>query len=408
MANVTGDQVRISDSRPAAGTDVDAKILEKVRKICAALVRAVTASRIFPAHNDSVTVLRKVACARLLDFLDRYGDFELEIKQSAFLFRDEVVYQEDNPLRSLPYFLYKDGMQKLAFIRGLTDEEFSDFLDVVRSVSLLPLDVGDIVDALWQKDYEHIRYVSPDEFIEAKLSGNQTCRAISRSRRSVFMKADSNSPPRTRRTFSAEAWTWPKEIPGNGRTGKPLRTSERERRPAPGGHDRSRTTRISREKLPDMMFEVLHLEDRPEEFAQILAYLDHERQERVAERWNSPRSSGFLNHHGRTSGRFGRRASPGSPELEKIRRRFRGIRSDACPETIRESRLNGRDPQLPDVLRISPIPRPDRCSLGSGPLSIGSGRANFRTEAGRIFRGHGRPGFRPVHRPGGAGPSGLQ
>ena len=98
MPNAAQDQARISGSRPVAGADADAKILESAREICVGLVRAVTTSKIFPARQESVNIRRRAACARLLDFLDRYGDFELEIKQGAFLYRDEVYNRsEDNP-----------------------------------------------------------------------------------------------------------------------------------------------------------------------------------------------------------------------------------------------------------------------------------------------------------------------
>jgi hypothetical protein len=381
MANITGDQVRISGSGPVAGTDVDAKILENVRKICAALVRAVTASRIFPAHNDSVTVLRKAACSRLLDFLDRYGDFELEIKQSAFLFRDEVVHHEDNPLNSLPYFLYKDGMQKLVFIRGLTDEEFADFLDVVWSVSLLPMDVGDIVDALWQKDYEHIRYVAPDEFIETKLSGDETAPhdfEVAPERlyngRLEFTPEDAEDIFRKSLDLARKKST---ETEDQENLVKPLSESDDQLLEAMIEAER----RDSPEKsLPDLMFELLHLEDRPEAFAQILAYLDHERRERVAK------------------GKFTQvvrlltimvelrdvLAAASPDRAEKVEAFFRGIRSDACFETIREVALDGRIGNFKSFFEYLRFLGPIVIPLGAelyDRVRVGQ----FRVEAGAFF-----------------------
>jgi hypothetical protein len=339
MVNASPGQAGIPGPRPVAGTDGDAKILNTVREICAALVRAVAASKIFPAHHDSVTVLRKVVCARLRDFLDRYGDFEIEIKQSAFLYRDEVVHHEDNPLRSLPYFLHKDGMQKLAFIRGLTDEEFADFLDVVRSVSLLPMDVGDIVDALWQKDYEHIRYVSPDEFIEAKLSGDETApRDFEVAPERLYEGRIEFTPEDAEDIFRKSMDLARKKSPETGDPEgfvEPLSESDVQFLEAMIEADRHASPEKS---FPDLMFELLHLEDRPEAFARILAYLDHDHQERLAK--------GAFTQVVLLISRIGELrdllAAASPVRAEKIEGFFQGVRSGARLETIRDVALAGR------------------------------------------------------------------
>jgi len=381
MPNATRDQARISDSRPVAGTDADAKILENVREICAALVRAVTASKIFPAHHDSVAFLRKAICARLRDFLDRYGDFELEIKQSAFLYRDEVVHHEDNPLRSLPYFLYKDGMQKLVFIRGLIDEEFADFLDVVRSVSLLPMDVGDIVDALWQKDYEHIRYVSSDEFIEAKLSGDETrphdlevapeCLYEGR-----FEFTPEDAEDISRRSLDLARKRSP-ETGDQENFVEPLNESDVQLLEAMIEAERH----ASPEKnFPDLMFELLYLEDRPEAFAQILAYVDHDLQEHVAK--------GAFTQVVRLLSRIGELrdllAAASPVRAEKIEVFFHGIRSGARLETIRDVTLDGRISNFESFFAYLRFLGPIVLPLGAD-LYDRVRVSQFHAEAGRFF-----------------------
>jgi len=381
MPNATRDQARISDSRPVAGTDADAKILENVREICAALVRAVTASKIFPAHHDSVAFLRKAICARLRDFLDRYGDFELEIKQSAFLYRDEVVHHEDNPLRSLPYFLYKDGMQKLVFIRGLIDEEFADFLDVVRSVSLLPMDVGDIVDALWQKDYEHIRYVSSDEFIEAKLSGDETRPhdlevAPERLYEGRFEFTPEDAEDISRRSLDLARKRSP-ETGDQENFVEPLNESDVQLLEAMIEAERH----ASPEKnFPDLMFELLYLEDRPEAFAQILAYVDHDLQEHVAK--------GAFTQVVRLLSRIGELrdllAAASPVRAEKIEVFFHGIRSGARLETIRDVTLDGRISNFESFFAYLRFLGPIVLPLGAD-LYDRVRVSQFHAKAGRFF-----------------------
>lgn len=381
MPDAAREQVRISGSRPVAGPDADAKILENVREICAALVRAVTASKIYPARHDSVTFLRQAIFARLRDFLDRYGDFELEVKQSSFLYRDEVVHDEVNPIRSLPYFLYKDGMQKLMFIPGLTDEEFADFLDVVRSVSLLPMDGGDIVDALWQKNYEHIRYVSSDEFIESKLAGDETRLrdfevAPERLYEGRLEFTPEDAEDISRRSLDLAR----KKSPGTGDQEnfvEPLSESDVQLLEAMIEADRHAS---SEKSFPDLMFELLHLEDRPEAFAQILAYLDHDHQERVAK--------GAFTQVVRLLSRIGELrdllATASPVRAEKIEAFFHEIRSGARLETIRDVALEGRISNFESFFAylrfLGPIVLPLAADLYD---QVREGQ--FQAEAGRFF-----------------------
>jgi HEAT repeat protein len=255
---------------------VDKKLIESVKDICAALVRAVSATKIFPPGHDSITQLRNGVFCRLRKYLDDHGELELDIKQDAFLFMDETVYQEDNTLRSLPYFFHKDGMQKLTFMKGLTSEEFSDFLDVVRNVSFLPVDVGDIVDALWQRDFEHIRYLSPDEFIEAKLSGNQDLpHEFDIKKEALYEGAIEFTAEDAEDIFRRSMELCRKDPGESGEAGSlfaPLTESDAQALEGRLGAERRES--IEKE-FPEMMFEVLNLEDRPEDFAQILASLEN-------------------------------------------------------------------------------------------------------------------------------------
>jgi hypothetical protein len=382
MPNAAQDQARISGSRPVAGADADAKILESAREICVGMVRAVTTSKIFPARQESVNVRRRAVCARLQDFLDRYGDFELEIKQGAFLYQDEVVYLEDNPLRSLPYLLYKDGMQKLAFTRGLTEKEFFDFLDVVRSVSLLPLDVGDIVDALWQKDYEHIRYISPDEFIEAKLSGNESMPLdFEVAPESLYEGRFELTPEDAEDVFRRSMDLARKKSPETGDQEnliEPLSEGDAHLLEAMIEAEQQTSPEMS---FPDVIFELLHLEDRPEAFARILAYLDHDHQERVA--------NGGFTQVVRLLSRIGELrdllAADDPVRAEKIEAFFQGIRSGAPLKTIRDIALNGRISNFESFFAYLRFLGPIALPLGA-ELYDQVREGQFRTESVGFFK----------------------
>jgi HEAT repeats len=253
----------------------DKKLVESVKDICASLVRAVSATKIFPPGHDSITQLRRGVFGKLHKFLDEHGELDVHIKQAAFLFMDETVHQEDNLVRGLPYFFHKDGMQKLTFLKGLTPAEFSDFLDIIRDVSFLPVDVGDVVDALWQRDFEHIRYLSPDEFIEAKLSGGQDLPSDFDAKKETLYKGSIEFTAEDAEDIFRRSMELCRKGPEESADANGLFA------PLTEGDAQALEDRLAAERresaerdFPEMMFEVLRLEDRIEDFAPILASLE--------------------------------------------------------------------------------------------------------------------------------------
>jgi DNA-directed RNA polymerase subunit F len=169
MPKTPGDRNPLS----GGGETADAKTVAAAKEALALFAQTVSHMKLYPASHSSVANFRNQFFARLSKFLDENDELEIDIQQNAFLYGGEVIYLDENVLRSLPYLFFKDGMKKLAFLRGLDLEELEVFLTVVREISFLPIDVGDIVDALWQKDLARIRYDAPDDYLESKVTVQQ-------------------------------------------------------------------------------------------------------------------------------------------------------------------------------------------------------------------------------------------
>ncbi len=142
---------------------------DKVKEILLVLVHSVSAAKLFPCDHQMVVNFISDLFERLKKYLDAHWKLELGIGEYAFILEGEVIYEDIHPVRSLPFFFYKDGMQKLYFYKGLTREELREFLETIRTVSQLPPEEGDIVNALWEKDFPNIRYLAPDDFLETRI-----------------------------------------------------------------------------------------------------------------------------------------------------------------------------------------------------------------------------------------------
>ncbi len=147
----------------------DVAEIELVRKILNIFANAVSASRLYPPEHQTVADFVSLLYEHLRTFLQSHWKLELGVEETAFTYKGERVYEDPHPVRSLPFFFSKDGLQALFFYQGLQKEEVGEFLKTIRHVSLLPPEEADIVNALWEKDLANIRYLAPDDYLETKI-----------------------------------------------------------------------------------------------------------------------------------------------------------------------------------------------------------------------------------------------
>lgn len=125
--------------------------------------------KIFSHEHDNVRNFTDQLYDKFKDFLDRYWKMEVSINEHSFSYAEEPFFTQTQMSKSLPFLFYKDGMKKLFFYKGLTRSEFFDFLNLMIKESNLPPEESDIVSAMWERDFNHIRYFAPDEYLESKI-----------------------------------------------------------------------------------------------------------------------------------------------------------------------------------------------------------------------------------------------
>ena len=160
------------NSNPSETIDLksrDQDVTKSVGDILNTLTHAVSLIKIFSLEHDSSQKFILELESKLFKFLNIHPRLEIGVNEFSFTFENEVVYNEENPLKSLPFLFFKDGIYRLIFLKGLDHGELVEFLDTIKKISLLPAEEGDIVSVLWEKDFLNIRYIALDNFLESKI-----------------------------------------------------------------------------------------------------------------------------------------------------------------------------------------------------------------------------------------------
>lgn len=169
MTVETKKSVPPRSGRDGVETAASAAHVNKVRELIHVLTNAIHAARLFPADHQTVVNFISDLHGRMSSYLDEHWKLEIGIEEQALTFAGKKVHEESQTAKSLPFFFFKDGMQAISFYKGLEKDELKGFLETIRAVSALPPEEGDIVNALWERDFANIRYLAPDDYLETKI-----------------------------------------------------------------------------------------------------------------------------------------------------------------------------------------------------------------------------------------------
>ncbi len=150
-------------------SNTEKQILSDLTDAFTLLNKTFSQMKIFSHEHDNVRNFTDQLYNKFKDFLDRYWKMEVSINEHSFSYAEEPFFTQTQMSKSLPFLFYKDGMKKLFFYKGLTRSEFFDFLNLMIKESNLPPEESDIVSAMWERDFNHIRYFAPDEYLESKI-----------------------------------------------------------------------------------------------------------------------------------------------------------------------------------------------------------------------------------------------
>ena len=147
----------------------DKKVLKQAEEILTSMANAVSAMKLFPSDHATVRNFVDGLVRKFDVFFETYQRLEIGVEEFSFTCAGQAVYTDETPLKSLPFFFFKDGTQILYFYRGLDRDELVEFLDLVKNVAQRPGGDNDIVAAMWESDLANIQYFAPDEFLENQI-----------------------------------------------------------------------------------------------------------------------------------------------------------------------------------------------------------------------------------------------
>jgi HEAT repeat protein len=156
------------------GVETDEELI-LARDLTGALIKAIKAFRFYPPDNPTLKGFRDQLLKKSQFFLNKYQSFEIQVGEYDLSFKGKILYENRDIKTSIAFLIYRDGLRKIRFMKGLEEWEVQGIIDILKQSENINQLEDDIVTLMWEKDFIHISFVATDEFLEetpAIIPGN--------------------------------------------------------------------------------------------------------------------------------------------------------------------------------------------------------------------------------------------
>lgn len=150
----------------SAGLHSDSPSTTAVREFCVTWERAVKTVCMYPASNALPNEFRRKFFDALVSLLEEHGHIALDVTDTELRWEDTPVTSRATTEDNLAYFLFRDGICRIAFTEGVDFEESSAFLDALADEYSAAGPRMNVANRLWQDALPHIRHYTLDRVIE--------------------------------------------------------------------------------------------------------------------------------------------------------------------------------------------------------------------------------------------------
>jgi hypothetical protein len=235
---------------------MDADTTKIAKEVVQNIIKSKKNLRMYPENNPIYIKTVDTAYDTFNDILDYRDEISFKIKQLEIIHDGEQVYYKPDKDDNLALFFFKDGIRELTFKNGLTKEELEDFLKIIMIDFDTEVEDDDVVTLMWERDFQNISYIVDEAFLTD--DENYEERAVQQVKERAaeeddLMKAYSE-------VSGAEDITYIPVVPLNDEDIAKLQ------------EELDKDTGYYIDKLTDLLFEMLYLSEKKQEFQDLVAF----------------------------------------------------------------------------------------------------------------------------------------
>ncbi len=141
----------------------NSEAIAEARTLIINLNGALKSYTIYPKnHSISIGYVNRLLTG-MKTFLGRYGVLRVFVDHGHLFYKGEQIHHDEEGETNIAFLLSRDGVKWIEFHEGVTKDEIESFIELINDYRVItPVSDGDIVTALWEYDFPHIKYEAID------------------------------------------------------------------------------------------------------------------------------------------------------------------------------------------------------------------------------------------------------
>jgi HEAT repeat protein len=148
----------------------DEKEIERVKDILRTLAITIKTFNLYPKDNPVYQKMATEFFEKFSAFFEFRDELAVDVEQHSLLYKGNNVFQSEESADNIALLLFVDGIRGISFYRGITFEEVTDFIDILRFASRETNDDDDIVTLFWEKNIKNMGYTTVEDALDDSLA----------------------------------------------------------------------------------------------------------------------------------------------------------------------------------------------------------------------------------------------
>ncbi|MDR1607554.1 MAG: hypothetical protein LBT38_03995 [Deltaproteobacteria bacterium] len=142
-----------------------ADLIDQVRTGLQSFITTVKNCALYPENNQIRQESINKTYQWLASFLDEQESLKLFVDLNSLIYFGQPVHQDRPGEQNIIFPLFRDGVQWIEFLEGVTAKEMVTFIDLLNRFRMArEEDEDDLVTAMWGADFQSVKYKTANEF----------------------------------------------------------------------------------------------------------------------------------------------------------------------------------------------------------------------------------------------------
>jgi HEAT repeat protein len=149
--------------------------LDLVKDIFKALTKTIKTFNAYPKGNPIYEKFAAELFEKFALFFESAEELTVDVQQYSLIYRENEVFQSNEKGENIALLLFADGLRQLNFHKGISHDEVTAFIEILRAaLKSKTSDDDDIVTLLWERNIRNMGYVAVDDTVDDALAVEET------------------------------------------------------------------------------------------------------------------------------------------------------------------------------------------------------------------------------------------